>query len=161
MRADLFRPAEAEAICLRDFHLMLGEPPRRKCAAQKIRNRALSVTVAAMASAAMQKLEPGNLLGFVRVVQDVFEYRLPAQDVGGKDFVDDRAGHLLVLDRHLSWDEHADNRLAAAASGAAGMSQLDIAPAGGGDVLLKLIKDLKRSRGVLTRRGADLDSHTD
>ena len=64
----------------------------------------------------------------------------------------------LVLDRHLAGHHDADDRLAAATAGAAGLVQDDVVAAGGGDVLAELVEHLVAAGGVFAGGRADLDA---
>ena len=77
--------------------------------------------------------------------------------MAGEDLVDQFAVDPLVLDRHLAGHEDADDRLAAAAAGAAGLVQHDVVAAGGGDVLAELVEHLVGAGRVLAGGRADLD----
>ena len=65
----------------------------------------------------------------------------------------------LVLDRHLAGNKHADDGLAAAAAGAARTVQEDIAAAGSGDVLAKLVEHFVRAGRLFAGGRSDLDAN--
>ena len=75
-----------------------------------------------------------------------------------EDFVDQVAVNAFVLDGQLAGDEHADDRFAAATSGAARAVQDDVAAAGGGDVAAKLFQRLRGSGRIFARRRAHLNA---
>src|SRR5208337_1822046 len=144
----IFLATEAETVRLSDFHLVFRESSCDKRFAQEIGNRSFPMTAAATASAAVEELEPRHFRGLVHVVQNVFENRFPAEYVRSEYLVNDLPVHLFIFDRHLARNEHTDNGLAAAAPGAAGVPQLDIAPTGGCDMLLELLKHIESACSI-------------
>ena len=91
----------------------------------------------------------------------MFQHGLALLDVLGEDRVDQLPVDPLVLDRHLAGDDHADDRLAAATAGAAGLVQDDVVAAGGGDVFAELVEHLAAAGGVFAGGRADLDANPD
>ena len=107
-------------------------------------------------AAADQNFVRGELLD--RAVEHVLQHRLALLHVLGEDRVDQLPVDLLVLDRHLAGHHHADDRLAAATAGAAGLMEHDVVAAGGGDVLAELVEHLVAAGGVFAGGRADLDA---
>ena len=107
-------------------------------------------------AAADQQLAGGE--PFDRPVQHPLQHRLALLHVPGENLVDQLPVDPLVLDRHLAGDHHADDRLAAAPAGAAGLVQEDVVAAGGGHVLAELVEDFPAAGGVLAGGRADLDA---
>ena len=64
----------------------------------------------------------------------------------------------LVLDGHLPGHDHADDRLAATAAGAAGAVQEDVAAAGGDHVFAEFVGHVVGPGGLLARGRAHLDA---
>ena len=92
-----------------------------------------------------------------RPVEHAVEHRLPVLDVAGEDRVHQFPVDPLVLDRHLAGHEDADDRLAAAPAGAAGLVEHDVVAARGGDVLAELVEHVLRAGGVLAGGRAHLN----
>ena len=110
---------------------------------------------AALAGAEEEFLERQGLGG---AVEHVAEHRLSAEDVLGENLVDGVAVHALIFHRDLAGHQHADDRLATAAAGAAGLPHDDILSAGGGDVLAEFGEHLGGAGGVLAGGRADGDA---
>lgn len=85
------------------------------------------------------------------------QQRLVLLDVLGEDFVDQLAVDLLILDRHVPGLEHADDRLAAAPAGTAGLAEDDVVASAGGDVLAELVHHLVGAGRMLAGCRPDLD----
>ena len=131
-----------------------GDARGRQFVADRRIERRLSLPAAPLAAAGEDLVLGDPLDG---PVQHVLQHRAAAQHVGGEDLVDQLAIDPLVLDRHLAGHEDADDRLAAAAAGAAGAMQEDVAAARGGDVLAELVEHFVGPGGLLARGRADLD----
>ena len=115
-----------------------------------------SALPAAADAAADQHFVRGELLD--RAVEDVVQHRPALLHVLRENRVDQLPIDPLVLDRHLAGQHHADDRLAAATAGAAGLVQDDVAAARGGDVLAELVEHLVAAGGVFAGGRADLDA---
>ena len=103
-----------------------------------------------------EDLVAGQLLD--RTVEHVVQHRMTLLHVLSEDRMDQLPVDLLVLDRHMPGHHHADDRLAAAPAGAAGLMEDDVPAAGGGNVLAKLFEHLIAASGVLAGGRADLDA---
>ncbi len=91
-------------------------------------------------------------------IQDPLENRLPGQHVLGEDPVHGLAIDPLVFHRHLARLDHADDRLPAAAAGAADLVQFDIVAAGRRHVLAEFFGNVERPGGMFAGRRSDLDT---
>ena len=88
-----------------------------------------------------------------------FSTGLPPSTWDGEDIVDQVSIDPFVLDRHLAGNEHAHDRLAAAAAGAAGAMQEDVGASRCGDVFAKLVEHLVGPGGLFAGGRSDLDAN--
>ena len=92
-----------------------------------------------------------------RMVEDVLVDRFARENVRREYLVNGGRVYLFVFDGHVARNEHSDDGLAAATTGATGPSEGDVFSAGRFDVLPELFENLVRAGRVLTGRRADLD----
>ena len=148
--------AGAETTADRHPHVVRGNAGGGQLLADGRFERPLALPAAALAAAG-EDFVLGDLLD--RPVEHVLQHRLAAQHVGGEDIVDQVSIDPFVLDRHLAGDEHADDRLAAAAAGAARAMQEDVGASRRGDVFAELVEHLVGPGGLFARGRSDLDAN--
>ena len=155
--AGLGRATGTETTRVGHANLLGTEPSGAEFFGQNFAERLWALPSAAD-TAANENIVAGQLLD--RAIEHPLQHGLALLNVLGEDGMDRLAVDPFVFDGHLAGGDDADDRLAAATAGAAGLMQQDIAAARGGDMFTELLQHVVAAGGVFAGGRADLDANS-